>query len=679
MPTLPDCEALRALYDEAVNQINATRSSIDLTKGFYASTGNAVFEAGIRAIGDSCASAPARVHTIAAPVGGGKTSCAYALILALTRYADEHTEGPYGCAFVCDQIEKADAAYRELNSLMPGRVAIWTSDHDRRNPRGEKVAQPAALFTQDELKLYPVIVVTHRFFSDTNKHKARNVVRKHDAKFLHSRSLFIVDERPQDVTPYELTFAEVQAIKTTMCEKREDLKQHWETLWTLLSRYEVGHDGNTISRPSVDLGDAEIAERLGWFNSSQADHAFKDHAHEVAGLDQYFGIARALLAGRCAVFPSGALVHFVGYKANALALPGTVLLDATADVDGVARIGPSRELVPVPAANYANLEIVVTPQHTKKRLRDYLKTAANQRAYVDHMLRTIRAHMAPGERGLVVCKKALFDAEQVPNWGQGDVWFKTPAAYTEGYGWNIDGRELCAVHWGAGVGSNAWHTADVVFLFDEFIIPRRTSVAITQGLRDHRADEGDLGAMTTLRSKAKHVDIIQDGHRISQTKQLALRGRARCYDQNGVCGKQRLVISCDPKSFLEHKALLFPGAPDPIIIHGTHKRTAADKVLDFLSTVGPQVRIVKTKDLKASLGKPWAAVSRNVLTDRFQSALCGLGWLYVPGKGCKGSQFVRTTAASVSCQALALDQFEEHTMELALRAPEPRNAVSIQG
>ncbi|HEV2631324.1 MAG TPA: hypothetical protein VGV41_22095 [Pseudolabrys sp.] len=646
MPTIPDRQALRARYDEAVNQINAARSSINLRDGFYAKTGDAVFDAGLRALANSAAGGPALVHTIAAPVGGGKTSFAFALMLALTRYADENPEGPYGCAFVCDQIEKADAAFRELNALMPGRVAVWTSDHDKNNPRREKVAQPAAQFTRDELPHYPVIVITHKFFSDKQRrHKARNVVRKHDGKFLASRSLFIVDERPQDVTPYELTFAEVQAIKTAMCEKREDLKEHWEALWTLLSRYEVGHDSNTISRPSVDLGDAAIAECLSWYTSLEAEHVFKVHAAEIAGLDNFFGIARALMTGRCAVFPSGAYVYFVGYKANALALPGTVLLDATADVDGVARIAPSRELVPVPTADYANLEIVVTPHHTRKRLKDYLKTASNQRAYVDHMLSVIRAHMAPGERGLVVCKKALFDAEQVPNWGQGDPWFKTPAAYTEGYGWNIDGRELCAVHWGAGVGSNAWHTADVVFLFDEFVIPRRTSAVITQGLRDQRADEGDLGAMTTLRSKAKHVDIIQDGHRISQTKQLALRGRARCYDQHGVCGKQRLVVSCDPKSFLEHKNLLFPGAPDPIIVQGTHKRTVADKVLDFLSSASPDTKVIKTKDLKDSLGKPWGAVSRNVLTERFHSAARGLGWAYRQGKGCKGSQFARTAEA----------------------------------
>ena len=63
-----------------------------------------------------------------------------------------------------------------------------------------------------------------------------------------------------------------------------------------------------------------------------------------------------------------------------------------------------------------------------------------------------------------------------------------------------------------------------------------------QGLREHRADEGDLASMTTLSSKAHGVDIIAEGHRLRWTKQLALRGRARSYDEHGMCGKQRLVV-----------------------------------------------------------------------------------------------------------------------------------------
>jgi len=85
------------------------------------------------------------------------------------------------------------------------------------------------------------------------------------------------------------------------------------------------------------------------------------------------------------------------------------------------------------------------------------------------MVATIRQHMKPGETGLVICKKCLFDAERVPQWNEGDPRFQQPKSYTEGYAWDIDGRKLCATHWGTGIGSNAWRDADVVFLFDEFL------------------------------------------------------------------------------------------------------------------------------------------------------------------------------------------------------------------
>ena len=87
--TVPDREALRALYDEAVKQINPSRPTIDLTTGFYAETGNAVFEAGYLALSDYCKgpSGPHRLHTVSAAAGGGKTSYSYALMLALTRYS----------------------------------------------------------------------------------------------------------------------------------------------------------------------------------------------------------------------------------------------------------------------------------------------------------------------------------------------------------------------------------------------------------------------------------------------------------------------------------------------------------------------------------------------------------------------------------------------------------------
>ena len=95
------------------------------------------------------------------------------------------------------------------------------------------------------------------------------------------------------------------------------------------------------------------------------------------------------------------LVRFVGFssKLTVNLSAGTVLLDATADVDGVSHIVPWRTAVEVPQARYDNLEIVHVPQHTTRQLKGYLKTAANRRSYVEWMEQTILEQMAPEERG----------------------------------------------------------------------------------------------------------------------------------------------------------------------------------------------------------------------------------------------------------------------------------------
>ena len=165
----------------------------------------------------------------------------------------------------------------------------------------------------------------------------------------------------------------------------------------------------------------------------------------------------------------------------------------------------------MPQARYDNLEIIHVPQHTTKRLSEYFKKVTNRRAYADWMEQTIKEHMKPDERGLVVCKLALFENQHVPTWPEGDQRFKTPKLYTEEYEWDVEGRNLCATHWGTGIGSNAWQDADVVFLFDEFFIPSRMAAATVQGLREHRANEGDLATMSSLTSHAPGSKHFQAG------------------------------------------------------------------------------------------------------------------------------------------------------------------------
>src|SRR6516164_7436307 len=643
--TVPDREALKALYDDAIKQINPSRSAIDLTTGFYAETGNAVFNAGYLALSDYCkgSAGPRRLHVVSAPAGGGKTSYSYALMLAFTRYADQKPDAPYGCVFVVDQIKKADEAFKDLNALIPGKVAVWTVEHDRVCKKRTKVPQPAAEFTKDELRHYPIIVVTHAFYNGPTGNKAHIVVR--DKRVYSGRALTVVDERPEEVVIYELTLKEAQDVREKLEAQRPDLKHVLDKLMLFMMPYTVNVSGG-IMRASDQFDQDVIADQLDWFTSEDAALVLRDQGAAISGLDQFFGFARAMTIGCAFAAPSGTVVQFVGWQSKLMVRPGTILLDATADIDGVSHICPWRQHIKIPQAHYGNLEIVHVPQHTRQRLSEYLKKAANQRAYVKWMVETIKEHMAPGERGLVVCKKALFDAERVPQWPDGDPRFKDPESYTERYEWDIEGRKLCATHYGTGIGSNAWKDADVVFLFDEFFLPRRIAVATVQGLRRHKANEGDLALMKTLNSKAQGVDLIGEGHRLRWTKQMALRGRGRSYDQHGMCGKQRLVISSDLKSFMANASKLFPDAN--IRTAGVYtKTTRVALLIEILSNPNLPSKLTSkdiSKLIEAKTGKrtPWRTVSSNVLTEEFGRALDAIGWRYVTGRGRGGFHFERT-------------------------------------
>ena len=307
-----------------------------------------------------------------------------------------------------------------------------------------------------------------------------------------------------------------------------------------------------------------------------------------------------------------------------------MLLDATSDIDGVSLLCPWREHQEVPKARYDNPEIVHVPAPAtirKKRLSQHLKSHKNRKEYVHWMVSAIMEHVESGQRALVVCKKTLFDNENVPTWPVSDPRHSDHELYTKNWGWDVDGRKLCAIHWGTGIGENTWNEADVVLLFDEFWLPRRTVIATTQGLRHHKATEGDLGNMGAMNSKAPAADIIEEGHRLRWTKQMALRGRGRSYDAQGVCGPQKLVCSGDFKKLLAHSEALFPGAQIQIVCpEDGGKQTQADAFLAILSRPKLPPKLT-TQWIGQQMKKPWRDVSKHVLKqEAVLKAIENLGW-----------------------------------------------------
>ena len=603
-------EALWLLYDEAARQIDKTRDN-SLNTQFYLKIKAAVFEACYTALLDH-RNNKRRILTVSAPPGTGKTTFSLAFIVAMTRYTEQNLDVPYGCAFITDRTKRADDVYRELQALLPSKVAIWTDEHKE-------------LFSREALRQYPVIVVNNQFYTGANGKHARNV---NNRGHYPGRALTIIDERPQEVEPVEITLAEAQKVRETLQETHPEAKGYTDSLFKFMERYSYE------PRNHIYLPDA-LSDQLAWFTTSAAARLA---TLKIPNIDRLFGFAKTLVQGTGFVVSESKHVRYIGYssKLTVNLSAGTVLLDATADIDGVSPIVPWRVTVEAPQADYGNLDIVHVPQHTTKHLKSYFGTARNQRAYAKWMEQVILEHMSPGQKGLVICKKTLIDQEKVPSWPEGDERFHDPDIYTTKYGWELEGRYLCVVHWGSGIGSNVWRDADTVFLCDEFHLPRRVAIANVQGLREHQVTEGDLASMTTLNSRAPAVDIYALGHRLRWIKQMALRGHARCYDEHGKCGKQRLVVACDLETFMANVPQLFPGAT--VRIAGDREHASwKDKILVALNRA--QGDVMTTKELSKILRREWRLVSPKLLTPEFEGVLQNQGWMYVRKRGRGGARF----------------------------------------
>jgi hypothetical protein len=295
--------ALRALYDAAVAELNTSRNGI-LTTNFYSKTGTTVFNAGCLALSDAV-TGTRRMHTVSAPAGAGKTSFSYALIAAVQRYAEATTDAPYGAAFVVDQIEKADKVYCDLSALIPGKVAIWTRDHDTHCKKPEKMENPAARFVAEELRHYPVIVVTHKFYLGNRGHHACNVVRE---GLFGQRALTIVDERPDEAPSLDLMLSEAEAVREAVIQHYPETKEHLDALLRFMEQYNYAAP-NKLYRPGVELDTHTVNQELGWFGTAAAERLSKS-ASNIPGVEKVFAFANALVAGRACVATSGALAHF---------------------------------------------------------------------------------------------------------------------------------------------------------------------------------------------------------------------------------------------------------------------------------------------------------------------------------------------------------------------------------
>jgi hypothetical protein len=127
---------------------------------------------------------------------------------------------------------------------------------------------------------------------------------------------------------------------------------------------------------------------------------------------------------------------------------------------------------------------------------------------------------------------------------------------------------------------------------------------------------------------------------------MALRGKSREFDENGVCGIQKLVVTGDLTLLMGNLQRVFPGAhvrsEDGPFKHERHKKlTRLHRLLRYLSTPGLPSH-VDTEQIGDHFGKPWREFSRDLTRRKdFDSLLANAGWRYVRKRGAAGAYFER--------------------------------------
>lgn len=565
----------------------------------------------------------AQYRVVSAPTGSGKSTCAQAFIKAYL----ETFPNP-SVLFLVETIDQAEDLFHSMSNLMKKKVAVWTSAHDRKKPH-EAIHDaygwvPKYRFSVDELENYPVVIATHQFYKGSRGKKASVYKGK-------ERPLVFIDEKITDVAIYDVDTGLVKTVRDRIAEKYSAHLQHVEHL-TMLHDHLEAYWASAQGKLAYD----ELGTRfdLSWFFADEVNDFIVSSDEDLRNV---FGFGRALARGFAFMSrydDSGKGARFVGYEMTVPLRPGSVLLDATADIDGVSLIANNRKPVRVPRVNFSNLTIhhLTSPLvKQKKRLSDVLRSPTTARPYAEWIKKTIIDHSQENEFVLAVVHKGLLDRGYLP-----DEASETHSAF------NLESRKVCFINWGYGIGSNRWKDASSVYLFGEFHVPRRATIGTLLGIKEKPATKAELSSLQSPNTQDEHFLALKEGHLRRWEKQLAMRGNARNLTEDGVCGVQKLFVTAEFSRFLKYKDELFPGAKVTIEEDRDRLSSGGEKALVALLRTEESIELTSLqikertgidlqKNRKRYLGLPLV-----------QQAMTEKGWKFTPGGGRgKPSKFAR--------------------------------------
>ena len=146
--------------------------------------------------------------------------------------------------------------------------------------------------------------------------------------------------------------------------------------------------------------------------------------------------------------------------------------------------------------------------------------------------------------------------------------------------------------------------------------------------------------------------MAHEGHLLRFMKQMGMRGRARAFDSDGICGHQVLVLTCEFERLLVNADVLFPGASLSKWGRTTDSfghLKQSEKLMEILTDHNTPESI-SGDDIARRMGaERWGLVSTNVMTPKIKErVLANLGWTYVAPRGRGGgARFIKTESGAL--------------------------------
>lgn len=475
-------------------------------------------------------------------------------------------------------IKLADDCYVVLNELYPGRIGIWTSDHDS-NTKSPQQA-PSVRMTKQAASEHDCLIITH-------------IAGKSAESWVGHRDVVFYDEDPEITSSTTVTLADFAvALQEEKAANRGESSNVTDILEEAKAWAEEQSSGLVeIERPTWSKKLAPLI----MLRSDKGDAIHK--------------LAKAVEEGR-AFMSKGLRTQWTHYEMEIPFADHAIVFSATAMYAGY-HLSPKvgdipRDGVRVDFSN-CSFKHKAWPKGMTKMQRDIVQNKPLRDSFMSSISKWVSEEGGADGDTLFVCPKGF----------QSDIEDLYPTAM------------FCT--YGQGIGSNRYRTATKVFVVGEYHKPIDTHRATFLSYSGVPATQEHLDK---LANNSKALQEVAKNHYYASLKQMVSRSAIRQVD--GDAKAKAVTVHCmiDISRFYAGVPELFHGA----VLAGNDKAvtsTGKDNTVTFISKV---IKFLTEQDATEVTSKEMTdggLLMRNraqYLEDN-QQVLLDAGWRYIKNGG----------------------------------------------